>query len=368
VAAHAPPPPPVVERPAAYEVSYGVVAGRAPTGTRRLVVRAGGIVLAERPLRGRRFHVVVDLPARDTVLTVVAVGSGGRRSSARVGPVFGLPRGAAPRLVAQRNDPGLARRLRRLAARFGGTAGIFVQSLTSGVGAAWNAKASFPGASALKLAVAVTALARTEGAHRPGSALDVLLRQMLVHSDNAAANGVERYFGGSTSGGSALVNELMRSLGLVDTDMYGGYETTRAPQGGIPVRVESQPGWGVGKRSTAWDLASLARAVWLASGGHGPLRRAQPGFTPAEARYLLFLLARVHDHGKLDREVGALPGVSVLHKAGWIGVARHDNGLVFWRGGVFVAAVMTYRSSGAGIAADALAGRVARVALDRFRG
>jgi hypothetical protein len=41
---------------------------------------------------------------------------------------------------------------------------------------------------------------------------------------------------------------------------------------------------------------------------------------------------------------------------------------VFWRGGVFVAAVMTYRSSGAGIAADALAGRVARVALDRFRG
>ena len=47
---------------------------------------------------------------------------------------------------------------------------------------------------------------------------------MLTYSDNAAANGTEAYFGGSTSGGSALVNSLMRSVGLVDTEMYGGYE------------------------------------------------------------------------------------------------------------------------------------------------
>ena len=47
---------------------------------------------------------------------------------------------------------------------------------------------------------------------------------MLTYSDNAAANSTEAYFGGSTSGGSALVNSLMRSVGLVDTEMYGGYE------------------------------------------------------------------------------------------------------------------------------------------------
>ena len=30
-----------------------------------------------------------------------------------------------------------------------------------------------------------------------------------------------------------------------------------------------------------------------------------------------------------------------MHKAGWISYARHDAGLVYWPGGVFVAAVMT---------------------------
>jgi hypothetical protein len=108
--------------------------------------------------------------------------------------------------------------------------------------------------------------------------------------------------------------------------------------------------------------------VWLAGAGKGPLRRAQPGFTPADARYLLYVLAHVRDTGKLDRVVGSVPGVTVAHKAGWLGVARHDAGLVFWRGGVFVAAVMTYRSSGAGNSSDLLAGRVASAALQRFRG
>ena len=110
------------------------------------------------------------------------------------------------------------------------------------------------------------------------------------------------------------------------------------------------------------------RGVWLASGGRGPLHTAQPGFTPTDARYLLYLLARVRDPGKIDREVGKLAGVRVLHKAGWINVARHDNGIVLWQGGAIVVTVMTYRSGGAGIASDVLAGKVASAALRRFRG
>ena len=127
----------------------------------------------------------------------------------------------------------------------------------------------------------------------------------------------------------------------------------------IPLRVDSQPNWGRGKKTTAYDLASLMRDVWLASGGRGPLRAAQPGFTPADARYLLYLLAHVRDPGKIDREVGRLAGVRVLHKAGWINVARHDNGIVLWPGGALVVTVMTYRPGGAGIASDVLAGKVA---------
>ena len=54
--------------------------------------------------------------------------------------------------------------------------------------------------------------------------------------------------------------------------------------------------------------------------------------------------------------MGGEPGVSVLHKAGWISVARHDSGLVYWHGGGFVAVVMTYNSAGVGASSDVLAG------------
>jgi hypothetical protein len=114
-------------------------------------------------------------------------------------------------------------------------------------------------------------------------------------------------------------------------------------------------------------MASLWRAIWLASGSRGPLRSAQPGFTPADARYLLWLLAHVDDLPKLDRKVGMRPGVAVLHKAGWISSSRHDTGLVFWRGGVFAVSVMTWRASGSGISSDRLAGQVAATALERLR-
>jgi hypothetical protein len=365
-------PPPVIVQPAPREISYGLVSGTAAAGVRRVTVHVGGRIVRERPLRGRSFSVWVPLPSGSTTIQVETSDARGRRSSATVTEVVGLPGAAAPRFRTPWNDAQLSRDVRRLAAGFGPTSSVYVQSLTTGAGAAWNARASFPAASTLKLAIAVAALADTEGTPQPGSRLDTLLQRMLIVSDDRAANDVERYFAGSTTGGSVRVNALVRSLGLVDTEMYGGYlveprrlETRRPP---IPVTIESQPSWGVGKRTTAYDLARLARAVWLASGNLGPLRRVAPGFTRSDARFLMYLLARVRDPGKLDRELRRVPGVVVLHKAGWINAARHDHGLVFWRGGVFVAAVMTHRARGAGPSSDVLAGRVAAVTLRRLRG
>jgi hypothetical protein len=60
--------------------------------------------------------------------------------------------------------------------------------------------------------------------------------------------------------------------------------------------------------------------------------------------------------------------VRALHKAGWISSSRHDNGIVFWSGGALLVTVMTYRSAGAGVASDVLAGEVAAAALRRYRG
>jgi hypothetical protein len=196
--------------------------------------------------------------------------------------------------------------------------------------------------------------------------MDALLREMIIPSDDAAANQLLVWLAGSTSAGALLVNRLMRSIGASDSLMYGGY-LVRTLSGPIPVRVDRQPAFGVGKFTTARDMSLLWRALWLRSEDRGPLRRAQPGLTRADARYLLWLAAHVQDLPKLDRRVARDADVSVLHKAGWISDARHDTGLVFWRGGVFVVSVMTWNGNGAGPSSDRLAGRVAAAALARFR-
>jgi hypothetical protein len=356
--------PPVLEQPVARQASYGLVTGLAPGGARRVVVTARGRVLANRSLRRRHFAIRVSLPTGALTLRVTTIAKDRRRSVTVVHDVLGLPSAARPRFRTTHDDAALARRVRVLARQYRGISGIYLQSLTDGTGAAWNARARFPAASTLKLAIATTVLAAEHGVPDRGSYLDGLLRQMLVVSDNASANALEAWLGGSTSGGSARINALMQSIGLRDTIMYGGYEIgTYARR--IPLEVEQQPSFGFGKYTTAWDLAKLFRAIWLASGGRGPLPVA--GFTTADARYLLWLLGHVRDSPKLDRIVRRSSDVAVLHKAGWIDSARHDAGLVFWQGGVFVASVMTWDPRGAGVSSDVLAGRCANAALLRLR-
>jgi beta-lactamase class A len=356
-------PPPVIVAPAPREVSFGLVAGTAPPGTRLLIVRVGERVLAEKPVRGRSFSLRVELPRREVTVRVTAVTAEERRSSATVGQVYGLPRAAAPVARAPSEDPVLTQTVRSLVRGFRGTSGVYVQDLVTGRGAAWNARARFPAASTLKLAIAVAVLRAHDGKPPPGSRIAGLMRSMLVASSNDAANALEVWLAGSTGGGSARVNETMAALGLTDSEMYGGYETTRALQGPIPIRLESQPFFGLGKYTTAWDLARLARAIHLAAGGKGPLVRL--GVTGPEARWLLWQLAQVGDRGKLDRYLGS--SAKLLHKGGWLGTARHDNGLVVWPEGIFVAAVMTWSPSGTGTSSDVLAGKVAAAALKRFR-
>jgi hypothetical protein len=360
-------PPPAIEQPAAYQVSYGLVTGRAARGTVRVVVRANGKQLAARELSGRRFTLRVTLPRGDATVRVTTIARNGRRSSAHVHDVFGLPPGARPRVVGARVERTLDRKLTRMVRGYSGTGAYYVQSLTGGSGAAWNAKARFPAASTLKLAIAATVLAEHSGIPPPGSRIDSLLRELIIPSDDETANTLLVWLGGSTSSGAYRVNDLMRSIGLTDSLMYGGYEVTRALSGPIPRRVDEAPAFGAGKYTTASDMTSLWRTVWLASGGIGPLRKSQPGITPADARYLLWLTAHVRDQPKLDTSIRRDRNADVLHKAGWISTARHDTGLVFWEGGVFVACVMTYRSSGVSRSSDRLAGRVAAIALQRFR-
>lgn len=357
---------PAIVAPAPRQVSWGMVSGSVGPATTRVLVRVNGVVQgAQEPSRGR-FSFSLELPRKDVTIRVVAEDAAGNRAISSVGPVFGLPSRSAPTVARRsREEPVLAQRVRALVRGYPGVSAVYVQDLRTRRGAAWNARARFPAASTLKLAIAVEVLRTLRGLPARGTQVERRLWRMLVYSDNAAANSLLVWLGGSTSGGAAKVNALMRALELNDSLMYGGYVIGTAAARPIPLRVEQQPAYGIGKRTSAYDLARLHTFVHMGARGLGALPRLPGHFNRADARFLLWMLAHVVDDGKLDRFLGS--STTVLHKAGWIRSARHDSGLVYWSGGSYVAVVMTWRSSGAGASSDVLAGRVAATALRRFR-
>jgi hypothetical protein len=261
----------------------------------------------------------------------------------------------------------LQRRLRTRSSDFPGITAFYVQNLRTGAGAGWNARARFPAASTVKLGIAIEVMRTLSGLPAKGTEVDRLLRSMLQVSSNQAANELLVWLSGSTGAGAARVNATLRRAGITDTELYGGYivGTGLAADRPIPVGVVASPSFGVGKYTTAWDMARMFKYLHVATAGRGPLVGRLRGFTPADARRLLYFLAHSQDHGKLDRFVRGSE-VAVPHKAGWILTARHDTGLVYSSDGVFVAAVMTWNGSGISVSADELAGRIAKVALDRF--
>ena len=360
--------PPAIYAPAPREVSFGRIEGRVSKGTIEVRVRVDGRLVATKAVTRPRFALVVTLPRRDVTIRVSAIDASGGHASTLVGPVFGLPRGAAPYwgpipALRGHEDTALARTVRSLGRRFPGICGLFVQDLRTGAGAAWNARARFPAASTLKLAIAVELMRELRGVPAPGSHLAALLWRMLIYSDDRSANELLEVLGGSTIGGSARVNSMLRALDLADSDMYGGYLIEDSlVRSAIPLEISGRPSF-IGKATTAWDLARLERALHLAAGARGALIwRFRGAFTPADARYLMYLLAHSRTRGGLN---GARGGAAVLHKAGWITKARHDSGLLYTAHGAFVVAVLTWNGRGVGSLSDLLATRVALATLRR---
>lgn len=358
---------PAIVAPAPREVSFGRIQGRIGDGVTRVIVRVDGIVQGDAAITGNRFQLSVDLPGRDVTVRVTALDGNGHSASSAVTPVYGLPRAARPRAFIGSLDRSLQRRLRELLSGYRGIAAAFVQDLRTGKGAAWNARARFQAASTVKLGIAIEVLRVLRGPPTPGSTVARRLYRMLAYSDNQAANDLEVWLGGSMGAGSAKVTATFRALGLNDTFMNGGYILGTASTAPIPLNIVARPPYfSNGKYTTAWDLARIHRLIHRGAVGQGGLLGLPGFFTPADARHLLWLLAHVRDPGKLDRYVSG-EGVSVLHKAGWISTVRHDSGIAYWRRGAFVAVVMTYNGSGAGLSSDVLAGQVAAASLRRFR-
>ena len=318
-------------------------------------MRVGSRTLADRPLRQRRFQLRVALPPTETTVQVVTIDDSGRRSRASVQHVLGASRCGVPRLRAPHVDALLQRRCaaRRgaSAARARSTSRISQPEPGPPGTRAQRSRRRRPSSSPSQ-----SRRSRAVREHRlRGSTLDRLLREMLTYSDNAAANSTERYFGGSTSGGSALVNTMMRSLRLVDTEMYGGYELDRGGRPHAPSRGDSAPGR---QPAELGDTASgrvrtTSRRCCASCGspaaGAGPsVPRNRGSARPTRAICSICSRTCATPASSTARSGGCPACACSTRQAGSTALGT-TTGSCSGREARFVVTVMTYRSAGAGI-------------------
>ena len=274
--------PPAIYAPAPREVSFGRIEGRVSKGTSEVRVRVDGRLVATKTVTRPRFALVVTLPQRDVTIRVSAIDGRGRHASTLVGPVFGLPRGGAPYsgpipALRGHEDAALARTVRSLGRRFPGICGLFVQDLRTGAGAAWNARARFPAASTLKLAIAVELMRELRGVPAPGSQLAALLWRMLVYSDDRSANELLEVLGGSTS--AARTRELDAPRARPADSGIAAARSDSLLSSAIPLEISGRPF--ISKATTAGDLARL-EARTPPPGRAALIWRFRGAFTPSD--------------------------------------------------------------------------------------
>ncbi|MBK9373743.1 MAG: serine hydrolase [Holophagales bacterium] len=276
---------------------------------------------------------------------------------------------APPRelFVSPPSEP-LARRVARHAEASGARMGVVALHVESGRELRWRDTETFEGASIVKLALLVEALARSRegtlelyerwpvppGAVAAGSGvLDEfgpwlaptrrdLLRLMMALSDNTSANHFIDAFGAET------VNCRMAELGLAGIELVG-----RIPDLGSP---EEDAPWEPLGRMTPRDTAEL----W---------RRAATGtLLDRESSHLAMrLAANPRTANRIPRLLASLPGNAWAGKTGTMSGVRADSGVLTTPKGTFVFAIFADRIPGGGsLAANHAMGEIAREVVDAW--
>lgn len=264
----------------------------------------------------------------------------------------------------------LARRVALHAGESGARMGIVALHVESGRELRWRDTETFEGASVVKLALLVEALARSrEGTlelyerwRMPGPAVAAgsgildefgaglaptqrdLLRIMLVLSDNTAANHFIDTFG------AEAVNCRMAGIGLAGIELVG-----RIPSLGSP---EAEASWEPLGRMTARDTAEL----W---------RRAATGtLLDRESSHLALRLAKdPRSKERIPRLLLSRRGFAWAGKTGTMDGVRADSGVLTTPKGTFVFAMFADEISdapGASLKASRAMGEIAREVVDAW--
>jgi Beta-lactamase enzyme family len=349
--------------PRPWEVFFGAVTAEAPAGATEAHLFAGDrLVVSGRVARGRASFRLNLPPGRyDLRVRFEADGRRLRRDESR--SVWLLPPSARVARRERSRDAHLSAQLGRLGLAFPGYAAFWVHDLRTGRTAGWNADASFPAASTVKLGVLVAALDRF-GPRPERSAAWHDIRDLAVWSSNLASNRLLVRLGGSEAGGTAIVQQTLLRLGATSSTFTGNYRlgTSVAADTPRPLPILTY------RRTTAHDLGRILLELHAAAlGNRLSLRRT--GLTLHEARVALGLLLQSEPRGDnlglLRPALGR--AVPMAQKHGWTTYLRHTAAIVYGRRGPVIVVVLTYRPDLAPAEALGLGGRVARL-LDRLVG
>jgi hypothetical protein len=303
--------------PVAHEASEGRLIVQAPAGTDRLGVTVAGVPVRVRLLarQDRNGRVLITVQISAVAPTGADLGLFARNRSRALGrgvvrDVHLLGAGAfrSPRPPPSIASARAGAEARRIAAATTGRIGISAQCLGTRRTADANGERAAVAASTLKAAILAAALARDRRSPtRP--AVYGTYRAAIVDSSNSAANRALAIVGaGSHTVGARRVNALMSRLRMRSSFLDGPYRLSGGPSL---------------KRTSAADLARLARALYVAAIGEG--RLASLGVSRHEARVLIGLMASETYPGLIREHV---PG-PVAHKAGWLDSVENDLVLVF---------------------------------------
>lgn len=274
-----------------------------------------------------------------------------RRTTPRV-PAPPLPPSSALPVRAEKHDRPLEARLEALARGFNGYSAVVVHDLATGRTGSWNADASFPAASTVKLGVLVAAL-RAAGARPERSDVWYDLVQITRWSSNLAANRLYARLG------STAVETALRRMGATASTYTGEYRVGTARDA-----TPRQPPLVSQRVTTAHDLATVLETIHKAAFGDAAALRAAK-LSPHQAQLALGLLLGSKATGaNAGLFKGAWPPETpVAQKNGWLSDAFHTAAIAYTPRGPVVYVLLTYRDGLTRAKAARLGARVVAAAL-----
>jgi hypothetical protein len=338
------------------EAFFGVVTAVGPTSATRAELRVrGGRARSTRVVGGRAVFRLA--PGRRDIAVRFLDGT---RVLARVRAdyVWSLPNDVQKARRERRREAALASALGELGRTFPGYAAFWVHRLRTGSFAGWNADASFPAASLVKLGLLVAAIDRY-GAEPADPRVAKEIRDLAVWSSNLASNRLLLRLGGSERAGAELVTRVLWRLGARSSTFTGFYRlgTSVAADAPRPLPFLAY------RRTTAHDVGRILFQLHAAALGRPASLRATR-LSRREARVALrFLLSSPPTGENLGLFRPSLPAVPMAQKQGWTTSLRHTAAIVYGRGGPTILVVLTYRTQLAPADARALGARFVSLAL-----